>query len=424
MLKTGLGATAVLTLLSTLLATILAERTATPIRQLTQVIQRTLEGDLHARLLLSHRDEMGELARAFNQLAEQQAEQLTQLTEEREQLASVLEYMADGVFILDELGIIQLINPAAARLVNSSPATALDRSFAEVVRHHQLIELSQLCRRQKREQTAAVEIGQQLFLQAVITPLKKQGSQTHYLVILQDLTPVRRLETIRRDFISNISHELRTPLASLRALVETLQDGALEDPPAAQRFLGRSLQEVDTLTQMVEELLELSRIESGQVPLQLKPTAVADLLLLPLERLRPQAERDQIALVLDLPGKLPSVLADAERIHRVVTNLVHNALKFTPAKGTVTVRAAVENSQEVAIMVQDTGIGIPEEHLSRIFERFYKLDQARTRSRGGTGLGLAISRHLVQAHNGRIWVKSQERKGSTFTFTLPTASSH
>ncbi|MBK7896977.1 MAG: hypothetical protein IPJ90_19250 [Anaerolineaceae bacterium] len=174
---------------------------------------------------------------------------------------------------------------------------------------------------------------------------------------------------------------------------------------------------------MVEELLELSRIESGQVPLRLKATAVADLLLQPLDRLRPQAERAQIELILDLPAALPLVLADPDRIYQVVSNLLYNAIKFTPEGGKITLQASYEQAEdEVVVAVHDTGVGIPQEDLGRIFERFYKSDRARTRSRGGTGLGLAISRHIVQAHNGRIWVKSKEHKGSSFYFSLPPAT--
>jgi two-component system phosphate regulon sensor histidine kinase PhoR len=248
------------------------------------------------------------------------------------------------------------------------------------------------------------------------------------VVILQDLTKIRRLDTVRRDFISNISHELRTPLASLKALVDTLRDGALEDPPAAQRFLDRIETEVDALTQMVQELLELSRIESRQAPLSLDPTSVADVVIPPTERLRPQAERASLSLRVDVPSELPHVLADTERVQQVVTNLVHNAIKFTQPGGQVSVRAYadggdgrspvdVSRDPTVVIEVADTGVGIPIDDVPRIFERFYKADRAR--SGGGTGLGLAIAKHIVQGHGGHIWAESVEGQGSTFCFSLP-----
>jgi two-component system phosphate regulon sensor histidine kinase PhoR len=254
-------------------------------------------------------------------------------------------------------------------------------------------------------------------MRVVVTPFLRRAGRG-YLVILQDLTQVRRLQTVRQDFISNVSHELRTPLASLRALAETLRDSALDDPPAAERFLDRMEIEVDALTQMVEELLELSRIESGQVPLRLNPVLPHAAICPAVDRLRAQAERGQLTLTVDVSRDLPLVLVDASRIHQVVTNIVHNAIKFTPADGTVTV-SAFADATTVTVAVADTGSGIAPNNLSRIFERFFKTD--RSRAVGGTGLGLAIAKHIVQAHGGHIWAVSQEGKGSTFYFTMPRA---
>jgi len=404
-----------------LLALLIAERTARPVRRLTQVAERMAQGDLNARLLLPARDEVGQLARTLNHMAEQLRRQMATLAEERSRLATVLERMGDGVLMTDCDGQVQLINPAAGRLLNTAQTSALGHSLAEVVRDHRIIELWQDCRRTGEAQIGAVETDhQRTFLQAVVTPFQEAqtAAECGYLLILQDLTQIRRLETVRRDFISNISHELRTPLAALKALVDTLRDGALEDLPAARRFLTRMETEVDALTQIVQELLELARIESGQVPLRLAPSPVGELVLPAVGRLQPPAERAGLALAVDLPPNVPLVLADAERVRQVVTNLVHNAIKFTPRGGQVRVSAA-PSGDEVVIQVRDTGVGIPADDLPRIFERFYKANRARTG--GGTGLGLAIARHIVQAHAGRIWVESIEGKGSTFYFSLPIA---
>lgn len=421
--RQAVSTAAILLLFGTAVVAIpVAARTTRPLRQLSQIIQRIATGEWEARVLPQTRDEMGELILAFNNMMDHLRQQHLALLEENSQFNTVLNYMADGVLITESEGNVRLINPTATRLFDLSEETALSRSFAEVVRHHQLIDLWQQCQSEEQEVTAAVEIGRELFLQAIITPFE-EGWARGYLVILQDLTTVRHLQTVRRDFVSNISHELRTPLASLRVIIETLQDSAYDDPETAVRFLDRAASEVDVLTQMVEELLELSRIESGQVPLRLQATSVADLLLKPLDRLKPQAERARIDLILDLPAALPKVQADPERIHQIVTNLLHNAIKFTPDGGEITLQAHRDEAENaVVISVHDTGIGIPKEDVGRIFERFYKSDRARTRGRGGTGLGLAISRHIVQAHNGRIWVKSKEQKGSSFYFTLPTAT--
>jgi two-component system phosphate regulon sensor histidine kinase PhoR len=413
--KAVLSAALLTALGAAILAVFITERIAQPVRRLTEIVRRMAEGDLSARLLSTSRDEIGTLTRAFDQMADHLRETIDTLAEERGRLTAVLDNMADGVLITDGDGRVRLINPAAARLLGTDTEAALGRSFAQVARDHRIIALWQQCREQGGERIEPVEMDRQgPFLQAVVTPLQ-DAEHGACLVILQDLTQVRRLETVRRDFISNISHELRTPLASLKALVDTLRDGALEDPPAARRFLDRMETEVDALSQMVQELLELSRIESGQAPFRLTPMALADLVLPPVERLRPQAERSGLQLTVDLPPDLPPVLADAERIQQVVTNLVHNAIKFTPARGEVTISAAA-NGDEVIVSVHDTGVGIPADDLPRIFERFYKADQAR--SSGGTGLGLAIAKHIVQGHGGRIWAESVEGRGSTFYFSL------
>lgn len=413
----GVGITAVFLLLALPLLTLyLVNQLLKPLGQISMALRRFTTNEARVSLLLPGQDEVGEAARAFNAMSSHLNQRMEHLTEERQQLNTVLTHMADGVLIVDAEGFVQLNNPAAFRILHTHQAM-IGRSLAEVVRHHQLIALWQRCQRTGQEQVEAVEVGRDLFLQAVITPFPHREG---YLMILQDLTQVHRLQAVRRDFVSNVSHELRTPLASLRAVVETLRDGAMANPVVADRFLQRAEVEVETLTQMVEELLELSRIESGQVPLKLEKTAVSNLVLIPLDRVRSMAQKKEIELILNLPARLPHVLADPGRMQQVMTNLLHNAVKFTPPEGKVTVGAEVNQQQkQVIVFVQDTGYGIAEEDLPRIFERFYKSDRARTRGEGGTGLGLAIARHLVQAHKGQIWAKSREERGSTFYFSLP-----
>lgn len=406
------------TVLAGLLAVFIASRITQPIRALTGVAERIVAGDFHARLFPTTQDEVGQLTTAFNQMADTMQEKMSALEQGRSRLAAVLKHMADGVVITDAAGQVLLVNPAAAALLGTVEPGSPPATLAQLARRHQLIELWKRSRDSGQEQTELLELGYpEATLQATITPVQEAETRA-FLVILQDLTRVRKLEQVRRDFVSNVSHELRTPLASLKALVETLRDGAMEDPPAAQRFLTRIEVEVDALTQLVTELLELARIEAGRAPLRLQPVPVADIVQTPVERLAPQAERAGLTLRVTLPDDLPLVLADVERARQVITNLVHNAIKFTPA-GEVEVTAG-RQGDEVAISVRDTGVGIAENDLPRIFERFYKADRAR--SGGGTGLGLAIAKHVVQAHGGRIWAESVEGQGSTFTFTLPATS--
>ncbi len=406
-------ATIVVTILLSLLLTQYAVR---PILRLTEIVRRLASGDFQSQPLPTTQDEIGHLNQAFNQMAVELREQIGALQAERGKLAAVLSHMSDGVLIVDSKGDVQLVNPAVERMFSLRSDNLSGRSLVEVVRHHQLVELWRRCQETGVQQVVTIEISaEKFFLQAVATPLK-EAIPGSILLLLQDLTRMRRLETVRQDFVSNVSHELRTPLASLKALTETLQEGALDDPPAAHRFLSRMDTEIDTLTQMVHELLELSRIESGKVPIQRRVLAPATLLGPAVERMRVQAERARLTLTLQCPDNLPNVAADPERIEQVLVNLLHNAIKFTPPGGEITV-AADEKDGQVRFSVHDTGVGIAPKDLERIFERFYKADRARTG--GGTGLGLSIARHVVEAHGGRIWAESTLGQGSAFFFTLP-----
>ena len=433
-----------------------AQRMARPFRDLARVAAGLAQRELGIRLEPRVSDEAGQLSRVFIRLSERLRSQVATVSRVRERLNSVLDNLVDGVFILDSEGRVRLCNLVAAHMVGSdgvgeahsqadveheTPGTTNETAprpteagspqlhgrrqgfrglpFAQIVKDHRIVETWQDCRNDGRQAENIFQWGNRT-LRVIALPFAAGGSDG-YIVLLQDMTKVHRLERIRRDFVSNISHELRTPLASLQALTETLRDGAIDDPDAAPHFLDRIETEVDSLAQMVRELLELSRIESGQVPFRFRPVPVSETVLTPVERLQPLAARSQIDLIVDLPHRLPHVYADAERIHQVITNLVHNALKFSSEGGSVRISAVADpDSRRVTISVNDTGIGVPFEDTDRIFERFYKTDRAR--AGGGTGLGLAIAKHIVQAHNGRIWVDSIENRGSTFSFTLSAAA--
>lgn len=411
--------TAVVAVLAGLLAILATETFVRQLRRVTQAAQRLNTGELKSIPVPNSHDEIGQLSRALQQMAVRLDAQFDALEAERGKLAAVLAQMTDGMVIADREGVVQLINPAAGEIFETPIAGAIGHTLIEVIRHHQLVELWQNCISSGEQQSTTLELGsERKFIQAIAIPLT-HAMPGGVLMICQDLTRVRRLELVRRDFVSNVSHELRTPLASLKALTETLQDGALDDPAAARHFLQRMETEIDTLTQMVRELLELSRIESGKVPLQRKAVDVMALLETAAERMRLQAERAGLALILEPGSGLPQVMADGERIEQVLFNLVHNAIKFTPSGGSITLRA-YQDGEQVVIAVKDTGVGISDEDQPRIFERFYKADRARTG--GGTGLGLSIARHLVEGHGGKIWVESQTGKGSTFYFSLPVAA--
>jgi two-component system phosphate regulon sensor histidine kinase PhoR len=396
-----------------------AERAAGTVRRLTQIAERIARGELDARIISFSSGEIGQLARTFNRMAGKLQKQMQKRAREKDRLNTVLHALNDGVLIVNRQGEVRLLNPAAERILQTTADRALNHTFVQAVRDHRIAEIFALCQQTGHEELAMLELEGGRFLRVVVTPFLK-GRDRGHVVILQDLTRLHQLQTVRQDFISNISHELRTPLAALRALVDTLNDGgAIDDPPAAHRFLQRMEVEVDALTQMVQELLELSRIESGQAPLRLQDLPAGLVVAAGAERLRPQAERTELTLTICLPPDLPEIVVDPDRIQQVLTNLVHNAIKFTPQGGSITVTAQARPAEgEVVIAVRDSGVGIAPDDLPRIFERFYKADRAR--ASGGTGLGLAIAKHIVQAHGGRIWVESQLGKGSIFFFSLPT----
>jgi two-component system phosphate regulon sensor histidine kinase PhoR len=398
------------------LSILISQRTVKPIIQLTQVANQMAhtEGDLPTSM--TGYDEVGQLANAFNAIINQLRTQINILETEQSRLSNVLEQMTDGVIIVNQDGIVDLINPTTIGLFDVEEPILDGQTLIHTIRDHQVVELWQRCKETGEQQALTLEVPRhQKFIQCVIISLKT-ALPGQYLLLFQDLTRMRRLETVRRDFISNISHELRTPLASLKSLTETLQGGAIDDRPAALRFLDRMETEVDALTHMVSELLELTRIESGQVPFELQLIKPSKLLEMAIERLVVQAERAQVHIELDSPEDLPKVIADPPRLGQALVNLLHNAIKFTPPDGEISLNARLKG-YSVVFTIHDTGIGIPSDDLPRIFERFYKADPAR--SGGGTGLGLAITRHIVEAHGGRIWAESIEGRGSKFSFSIP-----
>jgi len=411
--------TGVLAVLAGLFTAWIASRATRSLRHLRRAAEALTAGDLEARADVAARHEVGDLARAFDRMADRLQEQIESLRAERSKLAVILGQMHDGVVIADPEGKVVLLNKSAEQLFEIGEGEAVGRSLAQALRYYQMVDLWRQCRDTGHEQVVALELPNQRFWQAVASPLEG-GLADHTLLLLQDLTRTRRLETVRRDFISNISHELRTPLASLKALAETLRSGALEDPTTAELFLERIETEVDALILMVNELLELARIESGRVPLNLSSVSPGDVLQGAVDRLRLQAEQAGLSVQLDCPDDLPPILADAPRLEQVLVNLIHNAIKFTALGGTVWISAHLADDGMVCFAVRDNGVGIPSEDLSRVFERFYKADRAR--SGGGTGLGLAIARHLVEAHGGRLWAESVQGQGSTFYLTIPLSN--
>jgi two-component system phosphate regulon sensor histidine kinase PhoR len=342
---------------------------------------------------------------------------MAQMQRDRSDLAALFEHMADGVLVLDARDRVELANPAAGRLLRR--AGLQGRPLASAIRDPDMLEVIRAAR-DGSPVRHPVELrtpnGMRSWVQVVATLLP---TDARILVLLQDVSDLRHAETVRRDFVANVSHELKTPVASLKALVETLEDGALNDPECGPDFLRRMHVEVDGLAQLVTELLELARIEAGRLDLDLRTCRLDQLICDAIERIRPYAAR--VGLEVGEASVEPDlqVLADARQIGQVLSNLLSNAVKFTPPGGAIHLGAR-RDEDSVEVWVSDTGVGIANHELIRVFERFYKSDPSRTGT--GTGLGLAICKHVVQAHGGTISAESDgPGLGATFRFTLPAA---
>jgi len=398
-------------------AWLIARMTTRPIRELTRGSQKIASGEFGHRITVGTKDESGQLANAFNEMSLNLKRLVETISEDRAKLMIILDNMADGVILTDIEGNIVLTNKAVQKLFRIRDENAKTKPLIEVIREHELNDILKSCLETGQEQIVQFDSGiSNKFLRAIAI-LVDQERQGGALVLVQDLTELKNLQTMRREMVGNISHEFRTPLAGIKAMVETLQDGATDDREAAKDFLSRIEAEVDRMTQLVAELAELSRIETGKAELKLEPMNLNSLVEEVTAQLKPQAERQNLTLEMALADDLPTTSADKARIRQVLVNLFHNAIKFNRPGGSIkTITRYSEGS--VVVEVTDTGIGIAKDDLPQIFERFFKADKSRAGQ--GTGMGLAIAKHIVEAHGGKIWVQSEEEKGSTFSFSIPS----
>ena len=410
---------AIVLILSVGLAYFLAQSASRSMEAAADGARRFANGDLDYRMDTSSYPGAEELAEAFNQMASTITDQIRNLTTESNQLSVILDTMADGVIVVNSNGQVELMNLSAEWMLESPNREADRIQLAEVVRDHEILQLVSEARATRQTRQAELElVHRRRFLNVIATPLS-EGSDEGVLLTLQDVTSLWQVETTRREFVSNVSHELRSPLAAIRAMTETLQDGALNDTDTAQDFLTRILNDTQRMTTMVNELLELSRLESGQAPIHLAPVSLESVVAEIESRFDVSPDHERLKLETNVPDGIPLVMGEADKLNQVLANLVENAVKVTGDGGLISISANATD-RWVEVKVSDNGIGIAREHLPHVFERFYKVD--RSRRDGGTGLGLAIAKHLVQAHGGDIKVESVEGEGSAFSFTLPRAS--
>jgi two-component system phosphate regulon sensor histidine kinase PhoR len=401
---------------------IVSRRISRPLERIKRGAERFAQGDFSYRLNTIGSTEVNTLAETMNQMAEQLEDRLQTLTRERNQREAVLSSMVEGVLAVDTTGHIISLNKAAARFFNVFQVdTAKGRSIEEVFRNVKLQKFitEVLEGRETRECEIAVQGTGTCYLQTRGTNLLGvQGERIGAVVVFNDVSRLRRLENVRQEFVANVSHELKTPITAIKGFVETLLDGALDEPEEARRFLGIVAKHADRLNAIIEDLLTLSRLEQdGGKGMELQPVGLHGVMQSAAEVCSARASKKKIAIHIDCQPNLTAVV-NPPLIEQALINLIGNAVKYSPENKTVTVRAASE-PEGVTLSVQDEGFGIESEHLDRLFERFYRVDKGRSRQEGGTGLGLAIVKHIAQAHGGNVSVESTFGKGSSFSIFIP-----
>ena len=430
------------------IASLWAHRITLPLRQMAGFAKSVAQGEMARRLHIHSRDELGELAGALNAMAADLDGTLHRLEAEGQRIRAIMESMAEGVLVIDARGHISLVNPAAEVSLGLKKEEALGQTPLEAVRSHELDDLLKAAAQQDGGASAEITLTyprRRILAGTAVAVRNADGGLQGSVLVLRDVTQLKRLEEVRMEFVLNVSHELRTPLTAIRGYAETLLDHGLDDREEARKFVEIIHRHTDRLGRLLNDLLDLSNIELERTPLSIRPISLPDAARQAAAMLLPQAEQKSIHLVSAVPDELPAVKADRDRLVQILVNLIDNAVKYTPEGGSVHVTAhrvnwsnsqvvdspkpideltarPVDRGDLVEIVVEDTGIGIPEKDLPRITERFYRVDKARSRELGGTGLGLAIVKHLVQASGGSLVIESELGKGTRVRITLPAAT--
>jgi len=392
-----------------------------PLEQITKVAKRITNQDYVARVTVAKKDEIGELGNAINAMADSLQVQMERIKQNESQLQSVLAHMINGIVMIESDGRVVLMNRHAEEVLGLPSSELVGRHYSEAKQQYELSQMIQGALRSKEALREEVTFyyPEERLVELTLVPISDgEHERGGVLLVLQDVSAIRRLERMRSEFVANVSHELKTPIAAVKGFAETLLGGAVKDEETARSFLQIIFDESDRLNRLIGDILELSKIESRRVPLMFSPVELDSFVSKTMTLLESEASLKGIELCSKIqPGLY--VEADEDRLRQIVMNLLANGINYTPDGGKVTLSIHSINDDLLSIQISDTGIGIPKKDLPRIFERFYRVDKARSRSSGGTGLGLSIVKHLVELHKGTITVTSTTGVGTTFTIILP-----
>lgn len=389
------------------------------IQKIVDILRGIAGGDLEQKLYLDSSGEIGKLARAVNDMAQALKDKIGTLEREKSKAEAILNNMIEGVIAVDKDSRIVSINPAAEKIFNMPRKEAVSKFFLEAIRNKDISEIINEVLRQGQFISEELNLTwpvQKIF-QVNTSPIFEKDTVNGCLVVIHDITEIRKLETIRKDFVANVSHELKTPLTSIKGFVETLLEGAAEDKENSRNFLMIIQEHASRLDRLINDLLALSHLESREIKLELEEINLSTLMEKVLSGFKSHLKKKSVELKNDLLSQL-SVRADKEKLEQVLTNLIDNAIKFNKEKGEIKIYNQEINSS-LKVIIEDTGVGIPAKDIPRIFERFYRVDKARSHELGGTGLGLSIVKHIIELHGGSVGVESTEGLGSQFWFTLP-----
>lgn len=407
--------------LTAVLGVILAHTITSPIKELTRRATKVAEGEFHQKMPVLGNDEIGQLSKAFNYMTSRLRTALAQNEEEKEKLASILTNMSDGVIATDEKGSVILMNRRASEILKVENDQMSEMNIANLLHltpeGQATLEQGTMHSTMLEDET---EEGDSFVIRVTFTPIhRREFGIIGTIAVLQDVTEQEKLEASRREFVANVSHELRTPLTTIKSYTEALEDGALSDPELGPKFTSVIQVQTERMIRLVTDLLHLSRLDSKEAFLRKQATSVMEMLEEVTDRFSFQMQEKDIKPTLFISNGVSTAWIDRDQIDQVLDNLISNAMKYTPEGGTIGIEARNAEDGMLAISVQDNGMGIPKRDLDRIFERFYRVDKARSRNMGGTGLGLSIAREIVKAHGGTISLHSEIGKGTRVTFTLP-----